>query len=189
MRNEAMAPAPALPSPQERRGEKGALATLGLLAFLFVFFIAPALATDGPQKPLGDVPIMHEEAAAAGLQNVYGGPWEFFVGGGGAAFDCDGSGFPSVFLAGGKNPAKLFVNKSTRGGPLRFEEKPLTFDAGHHELEGILGAYPLDIDGDGHMDLFVLRVGGNLLLKGGPDCTFTLANHEWKFDGDSGWTT
>ena len=39
------------------------------------------------------------------------------------------------------------------------------------------------------MDLFVLRVGGNLLLKGGPDCTFTLANKEWNFDGDSGWTT
>ena len=39
------------------------------------------------------------------------------------------------------------------------------------------------------MDLFVLRVGENLLLKGGPDCTFTLANKEWGFDGDAGWTT
>ena len=39
------------------------------------------------------------------------------------------------------------------------------------------------------MDLFVLRVGENLLLKGGPDCTFTLANKEWDFDGDAGWTT
>ena len=58
------------------------------------------------------MPVMHEEAAAAGLNSVYDGPWEFFVGGGGAAFDCDGSGFPSVFLAGGKNRAKLYVNKS-----------------------------------------------------------------------------
>ena len=49
---------------------------------------------------------MHEEAEAAGLHSVYDGPWEFFVGGGGAALDCDGSGFPSVFLAGGKNPAR-----------------------------------------------------------------------------------
>ena len=39
------------------------------------------------------------------------------------------------------------------------------------------------------MDLFVLRVGANLLLKGGPNCTFTLANHEWNFEGDPGWTT
>jgi enediyne biosynthesis protein E4 len=87
--------------------------------------LAGAHAADGPQKPLGDVPVMHEEAEAAGIHSVYDGPWEFFVGGGGAAFDCDGSGFPSVFLAGGKNPAKLYVNRSTAGGPLRFEEKPL----------------------------------------------------------------
>ena len=56
-------------------------------------------------------------------------------------------------------------------------------------LDNVIGAYPIDIDGDGHMDLFVLRVGQNLLLKGGPDCTFTLANSEWGFDGDAGWTT
>ena len=150
---------------------KAVAALFGLAVALTLLFPRPVLAEDAPQKPLGDIPILHEEAVAAGLDSVYDGPWEYFVGGGGAAFDCDGSGFPSVFLAGGKNPAKLFVNKSVPGGPLRFEEKPLTFDAGHHELEGILGAYPLDIDGDGHMDLFVLRVGGNLLLKGGPDCT------------------
>ncbi len=72
---------------------------------------------------------MHEEADAAGIHSVYDGPWEFFVGGGGAALDCDGSGFPSVFLAGGKNPAKLFVNRSKAGGPLKFEEKPLDIGA------------------------------------------------------------
>ena len=66
--------------------------------------VAAARAADDRQKPVGDVPLMHEEAEAAGIHSVYDGPWEFFVGGGGAAFDCDGSGFPSVFLAGGKNP-------------------------------------------------------------------------------------
>jgi enediyne biosynthesis protein E4 len=161
-----------------------------LLTFLWVAFgFASAKATDGLQRPLGDVPLMHEEAGAAGLHSVYDGPWEFFVGGGGAAFDCDGSGFPSVFLAGGKNPARLFVNKSTTGGPLKFEEKPLDLGGDPKLLANVIGAYPLDIDGDGRMDLFVLRVGGNLLLKGGPDCTFSLANREWNFDGDSGWTT
>ena len=39
------------------------------------------------------------------------------------------------------------------------------------------------------MDLIVLRVGGNVMLKGGPDCTFKLTNREWNFDGDPGWTT
>jgi enediyne biosynthesis protein E4 len=151
--------------------------------------LAGAWAGEERQKPLGDVPLMHEEAEAAGVHSVYDGPWEFFVGGGGAAFDCDGSGFPSVFLAGGKNPARLFVNKSKAGGPLKFEEKALDIGADPKLLTNVIGAYPLDIDGDGHMDLFVLRVGGNLLLKGGPDCTFALANHEWNFDGDTGWTT
>ena len=160
-----------------------------LLALALTMIPCVAAAADGRARPVGDVPLMHEEAEAAGLRSVYDGPWEFFVGGGAAAFDCDGSGFPSVFLPGGKNPAKLFVNKSKAGGPLRFEEKPLDIGADPKLLTNVIGAYPIDIDGDGHMDLFVLRVGGNMMLKGGPDCTFTLANKEWGFDGNSGWTT
>ena len=89
---------------------------------------APPAPPTARSRPVGDVPVMHEEAEAAGIHSVYDGPWEFFVGGGGAAFDCDGSGFPSVFLAGGKNPAKLYVNRSKAGGPLKFEEKPIDID-------------------------------------------------------------
>ena len=129
---------------------------VAFLLFL-AFAVTAARAGGGPLRPLGDVPVMHEEADAAGIHSVYDGPWEFFVGGGGAAFDCDGSGFPSVFLAGGKNPAKLFVNRSKAGGPLKFEEKPIDVDP--KLLVNVIGAYPIDIDGDGHMDLFVLRVG------------------------------
>ena len=92
------------------------LCILALLAGL-----AAARAGDDRQRPLGDVPLMHEEAEAAGLHSVYDGPWEFFVGGGGAAFDCDGSGFPLAFLSGGKNPARLFVNKSKAGGQSRIK--------------------------------------------------------------------
>jgi len=156
--------------------------------FLFPAALLPIAArADERPAPIGDVPVMHEEAQAAGLNSVYDGPWEFFVGGGGAALDCDGSGFPSVFLAGGKNPAKLYVNVSKSGGPLRFVEKPIGVDP--KVLTNVIGAYPIDIDGDGHVDLFVLRVGQSLMLKGGQDCTFSLANKEWNFDGDAGWTT
>ena len=165
-----------------RFAEKGALAIVAALALA----ASTAHAADR-LEPAGDVPVMHEEAEAAGLSSVYDGPWEFFVGGGGAALDCDGSGFPSVFLAGGKNPAKLYVNLSKSGGPLKFVEKPIGVDP--KLLTSVIGAYPIDIDGDGRMDLFVLRVGQNLMLKGGPDCTFALANKEWNFDGDTGWTT
>ena len=158
-------------------------------AIAFLLAAGTSHAENERPKPLGDVPVMHEEAEAAGVHSVYDGPWEFFVGGGAAALDCDGSGFPSVFLAGGKNPARLYVNRSRAGNSLKFEQTPLDIGADPKMLENVIGAYPIDIDGDGHMDLFVLRVGGNLLLKGGPDCTFTLANHEWGFDGDQGWTT
>ena len=158
---------------------------LCILSALFAF--SSARAADGPLRPVGDVPVMQEEAEAAGVHSVYDGPWEFFVGGGGAAFDCDGSGFPSVFLAGGKNPAKLYVNRSQAGGRLKFEERPIDVDP--KLLINVIGAYPIDIDGDGRMDLFVLRVGASLMLKGGPDCAFTLANKQWNFDGDPGWTT
>ena len=147
-----------------RAARRGAVMLSALAAMLGV---SATCAADGALKPVGDVPVMHEEATAAGLNSVYDGPWEFFVGGGGAAFDCDGSGFPSVFLAGGKNPAKLYVNVSNSGGPFKFVEKPIDIDP--KLLINVIGAYPIDVDGDGHMDLFVLRVGANLMLKGGPE--------------------
>ena len=44
-------------------------------------------------------------------------------------------------------------------------EKPIDIDP--KLLTNVIGAYPIDIEGGGHMDLVVLRVGQNLLLKGG----------------------
>ena len=155
-----------------------------LLAVLLL--AAPAAAGEKPLKPTNDIPAMIEEHDAAGLNHVYGGPWEFFVGGGGAAFDCNGDRKPDMLLAGGKNPAKLYVNESPVGGELRFREFPL--DLGK-DATMATGAYPLDIDGDGQMDVALLRAGRNILLKGGQDCSFTVANRDWKFDGGSEWTT
>ncbi|WP_248304467.1 VCBS repeat-containing protein [Breoghania sp. L-A4] len=133
------------------------------------------------------IPILHEEAEAAGITHTYDGPWEYFVGGGVAVLDCNGDRKPDLFLAGGTNDAKLFVNDSRPGGALAFHDQPTGLDARH--LTKVTGAYPLDIDNDGHLDLAILRVGENLLLKGGPDCTFELANKAWGFDGGRAWTT
>ena len=156
--------------------------------FLTVAFClaTPCLADDAPKKPTSDIPVMVEEHAAAGINHVYDGPWEYFVGGGGAAFDCMGNRKPDMLLAGGKNAAQLYVNDSVPGGPLKFHEVPLNI--GKYAYN-VIGAYPLDIDGDGHVDVVLLRVGGNVLLKGGPQCTFTVANTDWKFDGGDEWTT
>lgn len=96
-------------------------------------------------------------------RHVYDGGWEHFVGGGVAVFDCNGDSLPDIFAAGGENPAGLFVNQ----GGFRFEAGDIA------ELTGVTGAYPLDINTDGFMDLFVMRVGQNALQMGGPDCRFS----------------
>ena len=82
----------------------------------------------------------------------------YFVGGGVAVLDCDDDGRPDLYMAGGDDPAALFRNDSPPGGALRFEPVP---DAAT-DLTCVTGAYPLDIDGDGHVDLAVLRVGENV---------------------------
>lgn len=140
--------------------------TLALL-----LFAGPALA--GPVFTPVEVPT-----------HVYDGGWEHFVGGGVSAFDCNGDGFPELFAAGGSNPATLLVNETATPGT------PLAFRADTPEalaLSGVTGAYPLDIDGDGRLDLAVMRVGENLLLKGGPDCSFT--PFDIGFESDAAWTT
>ncbi|MBL4732035.1 MAG: CRTAC1 family protein [Rhizobiaceae bacterium] len=151
------------------------------------FFTALALySTATLAAETQDVPIMQEQAKQAGVNHTYAGPWEYFVGGGVATFDCNGDRRPDIALAGGTNPAQLFVNKSSTGGALKFEFKSLNLT--EKELKKVTGVYPLDINNDGFKDLIFLRVGENLLLKGGPDCSFTKANKEFAFDGGNAWS-
>ena len=124
-----------------------------------------------------------EVAAGAGVSHVYTGDWEYFVGGGGATFDCDHDGDSDLFVAGGAGPSSLFRN--TTSGALAFER----IDAPSLQVDAVTGAYPLDINADGVMDLVVLRVGENVLLRGRGDCTFEFANAEFGFDGGDDWTT
>lgn len=145
-------------------------------ALLFVVLAAPAFA-----EPV--VPQFTDETASAGLATVYQGDWEYMVGGGVATFDCSGDGFPEVFLSGGAGPSALYLNRSTVGGPLVFEATDAI------TLGSVLGAYPLDIDSDGAMDLVVLRQGENLLLRGLGDCRYEVANKAWGFDGGDSWST
>lgn len=113
----------------------------------------------------------------------YQGGWEHFVGGGVAAFDCNGDTLPELFAAGGDAPARLFLNRSAPSGDLAFEAVD-----GDLSLNAVIGAYPLDIDSDGITDLAVLRVGENALMRGLGNCRFA------PFDGlgfrtDDRWTT
>lgn len=147
-----------------------------LATILFVASAAPARAIETP----GFV----DEASSAGIDHSYTGGWEYFVGGGVAAFDCSGDGFPDLYFAGGSSPASLYRNAGSVGGTLAMAEVADSPTA----VTGVTGAYPLDIDGDGIMDLAVLRVGGNILFRGLGGCRFEAANDRWDFDGGSEWT-
>jgi hypothetical protein len=129
-------------------------------------------------------PLFIDRAGDLSVKAVYAGEWEHFVGGGVAIFDCNADGRPDLFTAGGTDPANLMINISDPAGPIRFEAGAIA------AMTGVTGAYPLDIDGDGWLDLAVMRVGQNLLLKGGPGCHFDDASAEWGFDGGGDrWST
>lgn len=139
-----------------------------------------------PTQAVGaDHPVFVDRSAGLPIEHVYAGGWEHFVGGGVAVFDCNADGFPDAYVAGGANPARLLVNATAGPGePIRFETG--TTAPG---FTGVTGAYPLDIDGDGHMDLAVLRLGPNALLRGGPDCRFEDATEDWSFAPGNAWST
>ena len=139
-------------------------------AVLLALAALPAAASAGePRFQPVDVP-----------PHVYDGGWEHFVGGGVAVFDCDGDRLPEIAAAGGANPATLLRN---RGG-MRFEaDTPAAL-----AVTGATGAFPLDIDGDGAVDLAVLRVGPDLLLRGDGQCGFAPFDGLGFASGDH-WTT
>jgi enediyne biosynthesis protein E4 len=141
--------------------------------------VASGLAEDGPL-----VPHYVDETASSGIASTYRGDWEFMVGGGAGSFDCNADGFPDLVLAGGEDKAKFYLNRSTQGGPLSFQEKTSGL-----ELDKVIGAYPLDIDGDGLQDVVLLRSGENVVMRGLGECRFERANEAWKFDGGDAWST
>ncbi len=130
------------------------------------------------------IPSFVEETQTAGIDSTYKGEWEFMVGGGVATFDCNADGFADVVLAGGTNKAKFYRNTSKQGGALGFAEETSGL-----ELESVSGAYPLDIDSDGNMDIFLLRVGENVVMRGLGNCKFENSNKAWVFDGGDAWST
>jgi hypothetical protein len=139
-----------------------------------------------PPTPMaGAVPHFVDETDSAGIDFTYTGDFDYAVGGGMAAFDCTGNGKPSLYFAGGSQPAALFRNDTPVGGPLRFTrlESPVT------DLTGVMGAYPIDIQGHGVTDLVVLRYGETVLLEGLGNCRFQRANEALGFDGAGPATT
>jgi enediyne biosynthesis protein E4 len=134
-----------------------------------------------PMSP-PQVPRFIEETDTAGLQIRFEGEAEYMVGGGVATFDCNADGLPDVYVTGGVNKAKFYKNRSARGGPIKLSEERSGL-----ELTNAIGAYPLDIDGDGIADLVVLRVGEVAVFRGLGDCKFERANNRWKVNTGNAW--
>ncbi|WP_422071382.1 CRTAC1 family protein [Tranquillimonas rosea] len=141
--------------------------------------VAVLLLTAGPALAGGPV---FEDASAVLPHHVYSGGWEHFVGGGVAVFDCSGDGRPEIFAAGGAAPAQLFRNISEQG-TLAFETAEIP------ELTGVTGAWPIDLDGDGPLDLVVLRAGPNVILRGTGDCHFEDATDRFGLAPRDDWST
>lgn len=146
--------------------------------------LVSGLMMTGAQDAQPVVPRFAEETQGSGLRSRYDGDWEFMVGGGVSTFDCNADKLPDVFLSGGSNKAVLYRNTSPVGGSLKFVR------AGNSglELEGVTGAYPLDIDADGMPDLAVLRVGQNHLYRGVGNCRFERADARWNFEPGDDWS-
>ncbi|WP_108836515.1 CRTAC1 family protein [Tateyamaria sp. Alg231-49] len=130
------------------------------------------------QSALADTPLFQPVKVP---HHVYDGGWEHFVGGGLAVFDCDDDTRPELVAAGGSNRPILLRNTSTPSGAVQFEEAtPQAFD-----LTGSVGVYPIDMDNDGLLDLVVLRVGPDAVLKGLGNCDF----EPMAFETGDHWST
>ncbi|MDQ2912903.1 MAG: CRTAC1 family protein [Chloroflexota bacterium] len=152
--------------------------------------LIPDIAASGPlsrRTPMVALgaPRFVEETSSAGLDHVYKEGFEYAVGGGVAAFDCNGDERSDLYLAGGSDPAALYRNDSPVGGALHFTR----IRDSATDVAGANGAYPIDIDGDGMTDLVVLRNGENVLLRGLGGCRFERANERWGFSLPTSATT
>jgi hypothetical protein len=169
---------------RRRLGVVGVLAVVVILAGAGAWYVLGVAGGATPTVALGP-PRFVDAAASAGLDHTYGGGDTSFIGGGVAVLDCDDDLRPDLYLAGGSAPAALYRNDSRPGSGLRFSAvaDPAT------GRTDVMGAYPLDIDGDGQVDLAVLRSDGAELLRGLGDCRFEPADERWSFAATADWAT
>lgn len=161
------------------------LIPVGVVSLVLVVLVARPVLTRWSEPPALAPPTYVEQATAAGINHAYTGDFTYFVGGGVAVFDCNADLKQDLYVAGGSSAAALYRNDSLIGGALAFARvvDPIT------DQTSVVGAYPLDVDSDGLMDLAVLRLGENVLLRGRGNCQFERANEMWNFDGGDAWTT
>jgi hypothetical protein len=172
------------PAPRSPRG-RWLLAGAVLLAVVAAALVISRSDRSSSAADTGAAPRFVDDTVRSGVDHSYEGEYEFFVGGGVAAFDCDGDGFNDLYFAGGTAPAALYRNASEVAGELRFEQVTSSVT----DLTAVTGAYPIDVDSDGLTDLAVLRRGPNVVLRGVGDCRFEDVSGELGLDAGGEWTT
>lgn len=114
-----------------------------------------------------------------------------YNGGGVAVGDVNNDGLPDLFFSGNMVSSRLYVNK----GGMRFED--ITEQAGVTTRQWATGASMVDINNDGHLDIYVSVSGpewstpaerANLLFVNDGDGTFTEAAARYRV-ADGGFTT
>ena len=114
-----------------------------------------------------------------------------YNGGGVAVGDIDSDGLPDIFFSGNMVSSRLYVNK----GKMRFED--ITERAGLTTQRWATGATMVDINNDGHLDIYVSVSGperskpgdrANLLFINNGNRTFTEAASQYGI-ADTGFTT
>lgn len=165
------------------------LAGVAVLALAFAVVGVGVLTRHLVSTPTAPValgaPRFVDETASSGIDFTYTGGFEYAVGGGVAAFDCSGDGRPSLYFAGGSQPAALYRNDTPVGGALRFTR----LESAVTDLTGVMGAYPIDLEGRGLTDLVVLRNGETVVLRGLGGCRFARADDSLGFRLDGPPTT
>jgi hypothetical protein len=159
-----------------------ASAAAGFCVTLAILLAGPAIAQDSAEQAQQDVapepviPRFEQVAGQAGLQHRFDSDAEFSIGGGAAAFDCDGDKDADLFIAGGNAAAGLYRNVGDPGSAPRFEGIPDNLGLNDAEIRRVSGGYALDYDNDGDLDLFVMRFGVNRLLRNDGDCKFSVTD-------------
>lgn len=114
-----------------------------------------------------------------------------YNGAGVAVGDIDNDGLPDIFFAGNQVSSRLYLNK----GEMRFED--ITEQGGVGTTRWATGASMVDINGDGHLDIYVSVSGpewskpdqrANLLFVNNGNRTFTEAAARYAI-ADTGFTT
>lgn len=84
-----------------------------------------------------------------------------YAGGGVAAGDINNDGLPDIFFVGNEVPSKLFINK----GNLKFEDETKSY--GIETTAWCTGSLMADVNGDGWLDIFILKAQNNDSATGG----------------------